>query len=197
MTRHGRRFAVCMACLAAVSAARGGDLKVAVVDMETVLEASDEMAAAKAAIKAKLDELEARRDRMRDEMATLKEEVEAAQQAAQNKALSEDARETKMELAREKYIRLSGMQREMRAELAEGRKEISNREVEFITEIVSQLRKEVAAYAGEKGFTLVLDTSGMAVNGVPSVLYHTAAMDVTSDILKRIGARAPDGEETR
>jgi len=193
------RRAVTAAALLAVSAgcARGADVKVAVVNMERVLKASEEMVSARSTMDQKIEEYKAEKVRMLAELDTLKQEAEGAQEQAENKALSAEVREVKRELAREKIIRLGERERDINRTLRDRRKELSDREQALLQEIVAKYQEVVQAYAKREGFDLVLDASAQGLNGIEAVLYYGNALDITPAILKQIGAKEPEGAESR
>jgi Skp family chaperone for outer membrane proteins len=194
MTTFRYRLPALLVLFLAAQACLGQEARVALVNMQRVIKASDEMKQAKAAIKAKVDELETQRDRLLEQLEALKKEVEETQRSAENKALSDDVREAKRELAREKFLRLQEMERDARKELADARQAIADREVEFLKEIVGQLRRVVKAYAEGEGYALVLDSSAVGIGGVDTVVYHADAMDITDAIMERIGVRPEEDD---
>ena len=52
--------------------------------------------------------------------------------------------------------------------------------------ITDKITGIVSEFAKKEGYTLVLDSGSVGLNGVPIVLYTAPAIDVTEDVLKLV-----------
>ena len=57
--------------------------------------------------------------------------------------------------------------------------------------ISKKIKKVVLIVAEKKGATLVLDTAGTSLLGIPNVLYSNPGWDITDDVLGKINENAP------
>ena len=65
-------------------------------------------------------------------------------------------------------------------------KELGKRYLDLRAELVKEISAFVKVYAKEKGFDLVLDTSGLTRNFIPVVVYFPEESDVTEDVLAEL-----------
>jgi len=62
------------------------------------------------------------------------------------------------------------------------------------TNILKDITDAINKMAGDAGYMMVFDKSGMTANGMPSILFSQNTMEVTDDILKVLNKNAPKPE---
>jgi len=162
--------------------------KVAVVDMERVMAAHPETKEAEALLQKQADDFEAEKDEIRVKFERLQRAVTEAREAAENKALSDDGRAKKREAADDKLAELRDYDREVAQTVMLRQKQLADRKRRMRDRIVGKIKDIIRAYAVEKGYALVLDSAGVMDNP-GAVLYHTAKLDITADIMRLVGAQ--------
>ncbi len=182
----------CLACVVAAGMVTAASQKIAVVDLEEVMKHFGEFKEAEDLLKKQLAEFELEQDELLDVRDELKEEFESAREEASNKALSDSAREKQFEKAREKAIALKEHERRIRKVTAERQKELADRGVRMRKRIVDKLSSIIKAYAEKNEITLIIDSSALGMTGIPSVIYSTPDLDITSDILKITSDTKPE-----
>ncbi len=180
-------FFMCgLACAAAPDAA----LRMAVVNMDQLMQAYPETKESEGLLEQQIGELEKERDAMMQKMEVMSKDFEAAQSAMENPGLSEQGRKKKRAEAEEKFIIMRDFEKEVRQTLQSRQKQISERKRRMRDRIVEALQEKISVYAAEKGFTLVLD-AGPVLDSYSVVVYHAAPLDITGDMIRRIGGTVP------
>ncbi len=175
-----------MVCIGANVAFSATGSRIGVVDVSEVVKVYDETKTVEDLLAKQLDEFEAEHRQMRDQIESLKGEFDKAQAEAADKALSDEAREAKLKIARDKLLELREFDRRVRETVMQRRKEISEQRARMHRMIVEKVSKIVADYAKEKGFGLVVDSSAVSMSGVSTVLYAVDKIDITEDVVKTV-----------
>ena len=120
-------------------------------------------------------------------------ELEALQsQVSSSDSLDRLSRERLQQQFIVKRDEAASLRREVEVFQSQELKKINSR---MVSEMNSELKRiqEVAAEAGRtKGFDLVLDLTGKTNSSVPFVIYAKAPVDLTDDVLERLGVATPD-----
>ena len=170
------------------------ETKVAVVDMEKVMTAHPETKEAEALLQKQASEYDAEKDEMLAKFDRLKKEFEEARDGAENKALSDEARSGKRELAEDKLAALKDFDNEVRQTTLMRQRQLADRKHRMRDRIVGKIRDIIRTYATQHGFVLVLD-SGAVMDNPGSVLYNAEKMDVTEDVLKIVSTQKANRDE--
>lgn len=163
--------------------------KIAVVDLEKVMKALDETKNAEELLEDQYAELKEQKEEIEKNLEAKRAELEALREAAGNKMLSEAAREAKEEEFRKKVREYQRLELEARKSLADNRKTLEETGALLSKQIVKKLRDKISSYAQEKGIDLVLDKGAVGVAGAETVLYASAKLDITDDIMKLASAK--------
>ena len=102
-----------------------------------------------------------------------------------------------MDVAEQKLNVLREAEMKIRDRMTQRQKEINDQKVRMQRRIVGKLREVIGKYAAEKGYAMVLDSAGMSISGVESVVYSRENMDITEDVLKVVNAGAPEVPEKK
>jgi len=191
-----KRMMVGLAMLGLVTAMAGAaDLKMAVVDTARILKEYYKTDLAEAHIQQQLDDFTAERDKLMAQHKKMKQEFETLRAEAQNKALTEEAREKKKELAEEKLTGVIEFENTIRDKAASRKKEVEGESRKIQGELAKSIKAAVEACSKKGGYTLVLADGGLLGNGLESVLYVDPKMDITDEVLKILNADKPVAKE--
>ncbi len=166
-----------------------GERKVAVADVSRLIQAHPDAIEAHAFLKKQAAEFEGEQKTILERMEQLRDEFMTARDGAQNKALSETARQREHKKAEELLQAIREAEQKARETLMQRQRELNELQRERQAEVAEKIRGEVKAVAQAKGLSLVLDASAKDARGHDVVLYHGETLDITDTVLKRI---APD-----
>ena len=179
----------------AAGVAGAADLKIAVVDGNRLLKEYYKTELADSHMQQQLDDFAAERDKLLAEHKKLKKDFEALRAEADNKALTDEAREKKKEQAEDKLNAVIEYENSIREKAASRQKQIQGEGRKIHEELAKAIRAAVKGQAEKNGFTLVLEGSGILANGLESVLYAEPKMDITDTVLKVLNADKPAEKE--
>lgn len=178
-----------VSALAGLSGA--AELKVAVVDTARILKNYYKTDLAERHMQQQLEDFSAERDKLMARHKKLKQEFEALRAEADNKALTDEAREKKKEQAEEKLTEVVEYENTIREKAASRKKELEGEGRKIQAELGKAIRDAVKASAEKGGYTLVLADGGLLANGLESVLYAEPKLDITDEVLSRLNADKP------
>lgn len=166
------------------------DMKIAVVDMELVMNAYPETKSSRLILEQQLDEAEKEQQGMLGDRAELEKKFKAAGEKAQNAAFSKDVREKNRIVAESILADLRELERDIRETATRRRKELGDRQARMRRRIVLKLRDIVKEYCEKNDITLVLDSAVPGTGTAPeSVVYSVDKMDITDKILALISKK--------
>jgi len=168
--------------------------RVAVVDMARLIKGHPNAKSSESILKSQVEEFEGEQKDMLAEEERLKEQFEEVRGATQNKALSDSAREEKVEAAKEKYRELRTYELKRRETSRLRSKQLADQQLRLRRRIVSAIGEIVKKYGDEKGISLVLDSSAVSVRGTEAVVFYTDKTDITEDILRLVKGAGEGGE---
>jgi outer membrane protein len=181
-------------CALGLSGVAGAaDLKIAVVDMGRLIKAHPDAKSADALLEKEVEDFEAEQKEMKEGYEKLKKAFEVARKEASNKALSEEAREEKIQKAESAIAEVRDYERKIQDELGTRQKQIGDLRLRMQKRIVGKILEAVKGYATKAGYTLVLDKTGNSVNGVEVVLYSEPKIDITEDLVKIVAKETSGG----
>jgi outer membrane protein len=167
-------------------AVTAAELRIAVVDMEKVMEESPAAAKVEQAVKEAEEEFVSERESMLKTRDKLRREFEDIREEASNEALSEKGKREKIEEAEEKLAELKEYQEELQQTGMARRRRLREQKVRAHRKVIGGLRERIGAYASEQGFDLVLNSSGLGVDGIEMVVYSKADMDITDEVIENV-----------
>lgn len=168
---------------------------IAVVDMAQLLKAHPKAAQAETALRNTLEEFEKEQEDMLEELGEAEQELREAQAEASSKVLSQQGRLDKQNLVTRKNAALQRKRRMLGETLRLRQKQLADQELRMRNRIVREIQAEIEKVAAKQGISLVLDSSSLGINGVPTVVFSKADMDLTSDILAKI--RKPEKKKKK
>ncbi len=176
--RNGRLW-VAAAAIAAVTAIAGAayaeGLKVAVIDVNKVLNDSEAGKDAKKKMEARFEELKKKIDAKNDEAKKMKEELDKQKILLGKEKLKEreDALKTKVD--------------ELRQLTQESEKEMQGRQGEMTRDILKTIEARLDKYIADEKFDLVLEKSAGVIHANPS-------LDITAKVLEMVNKEKTGGK---
>src|SRR6478672_5850929 len=169
-------------------------LKIGTVDMNRAFkeynktkDAETKINDAKNAAKKEYDDRADSYKKALDEINKLNQQLEAP-------ALSAEAKTQKAKDRDEKIASIKNMEREINDFRQTREKQLQEQAVRMRDGIVKEITDIVLDRVKNANMDLVFDTSGVSLNGVPTVMYARADMDFTNDIIAQLNKPAPAGK---
>ncbi len=153
----------------------GGEMKIAVVDMNKILNESKEGSKAKLDMKKRYEELKLKIDKRQEELKKMKGDIER-----QKIILGKD----KMKEKEEEFGKEMGIFRKL---VSESEKEMRETEAAYTNKILNKIRDIVKKSVKEKGYGLVIDKSG-------GVVYVDDSMEVSKSVLEVLNKETGGGK---
>lgn len=159
-------------------------VKMAVINMERVIKSMKETEKGEAFLREKIREFEAEQNELLQKEQKLREEFEKAVSAANDEALSQDARAKKLEEARKKEEELRSYQKEVMRILKDKREELTENRKMIQDRILSKVTSVINDYAKKNGYLIVIDRASSGISGIDMVLYADDSIDITDKIIE-------------
>ncbi len=188
MSKGWMRMSVGMLLAGAMAVSVSAEEKIGVVDAQDAVKSFYKTQAATDSLRKLDDEL---RDAQRRMVARLTDMDEACKKAigeSNDKALSDEARGKKRELAEDKLAELKEYEIQVRKSDLDNRRKMEEQNNLMLKPIIQEVRQAVADTAKELGLTLVLDGSE---TGLGAVIYSESRLDITGTVIKRLNKNAP------
>lgn len=152
-----------MVCLGGAGMLSAQTLKIGFVDLQKVIDASEEGKRAQEQIKQKADELS-------QQAKDMKEALNAAKDAytSQAMALTEEAR-------RQKEDEIARLERDYNRFISDSKVELRTTEQRVLKELLEEVGKVIVTYAADNEFTLVLESG--------NILYGAPSIEITDEII--------------
>ena len=179
----------------ACGAAQAGDVKIATVDGGRLLKGYYKTGLAEQHMQQQFDDFRAERDKLMAEHKKLKQQFETLRAEADNKALTEEAREKKKEQAEERLAQVIEYENTINDKAASRKKQIEDEGRKIQGELAKSIRTAVKVVSVKAGYTFVLEQSGLLANGLESVLYSDPKVDITDEVMTALNADKPAGKE--
>lgn len=151
-------------------AAARAEIKIVVVDVQRIISTSDAGRSAKEKLKAEFESRKKTLDGLRDEVKSMKEELDK-----QGAMLSEDARKV-----REKE--LEDKQRKFLDEIKANEDALQQKDQELTVGVLKDLEDVILEMGKEENYDLILE------KGEGNVLYASEAVDITERVITRYNA---------
>jgi outer membrane protein len=178
------------------SAAAQSMVKIGSVDMKKVFEsyyktkdAEQRINEARNAAKKELEERMESYQKGVAEVKKLNEEIESP-------ALSKESKETKSKSRDERVGELKNMEREIGEFRATREKQLQEQSGRMRQGIVDEIKKIVQDRVKAENYDLVVDNSGMSLNGVPVVMYAKETYDFTDAVVTALNKNKGREEAT-
>jgi len=110
-----------------------------------------------------------------------------------NQAISPEERDKSKQAAAKKYAELEADKQDITEYDRMATARLREKQGLRKDDIVKEIRGVLDAHAKTGGYSLIIDTSGESMNGVPVLLYSNGQDDLTESIVKELNAAAPPG----
>ena len=144
------------------------DLKIGVVDIQTVMEESVPGEAALKELKSSFDEMKAELDKHKEDVMKLRQEIQK-----QSLVLSQEAQIDKETEYKQKVREFQGLQQSYQ-------KKMGIKEKKLTEPILDELKKVIDAYGKKYEYTLILDKKNSGA------VYHDASVDITKNVIEEL-----------
>jgi Skp family chaperone for outer membrane proteins len=158
-------------------------MKIAVVNMEEVLQAHPDTKEAEKIIQRQVTEFDAEKAGLVEKFESMRKEFERVRSDSENKALNENGRLQKRREAERKLEEMRDFDEEVRQTTLLRQRQIKERKGRLRARIVADIRAVIRDYAQKNGYAMILD-SGALVDDYGVVVYNVEAMDLTRVIAK-------------
>ncbi len=142
-----------------------------------------------------LSEIQASSEQVQERVAAFNQEVQALEQEykelfeqASSEILTEEARNDATEDARIKYQEIAQKQNELRQFMENVQRQLAARQNTQMSLFTKEIMEVVTEVSKERRASIVLDTSGVSQNGMPSVISFDETIDITAEVIERINA---------
>ena len=175
-----------IALFALTAAGFAADQKVAVVDLDRVLQEYYKTKIVEANLKRQADVYKDYAQKLMESLTKLQNEFTALRDAAQNIALTDAARESKRLAAQDKYKEIAAKELELRTYNREKQAQLRDDRDRERAVILDDIKKAVENHATLAGFSLVLDKAALSASGMPVILYNSKAIEISEPVLKEL-----------
>ncbi len=164
----------------------GAEQRIAVVNMERIMEVSPEVKTVEAFVEKQEAEFQSEREAMMEKRNELRAEFEEAKDGARNQALSKKGKSEKIEKAEKKLAELQEYQDKMQRTAMKRRRQLREQKVRAHRRMISSLREKIGEYAKKKGYDLIVNSSGIGVDGIEVLVYGKAELDITDQVIEKV-----------
>ncbi len=180
----------------ALAASAQPAVKLGVVDMAKLYDSHYKTVEQNAKIQADDQKATEEVDKMNKEGNALVEEYKALSEAANNPALTTDAKTAKQADAQKKLEAIQRKQQEIQQFIGNTRQILNQRFQTFKNVMLEEISKTASDVAKRKGITLLVDKSGPSFFGISNIIYTDAGYDITDDVMKEINKDRPANAPT-
>ncbi len=165
-------------------------LKIGTVDMNRAFKEYNKTKEAEKKINDAKDAAKKEYDDRADDYKKKLDEINKLNQQLEAPALSADAKTQKAKERDEKIASIKNMEREINEFRQTREKQLQDQAVRMRDDIVKEITDIVMARVKATNMDLVFDTSGVSLNGVPTVMFANPSYDFTSDIVTQLNKSA-------
>ncbi len=179
----GWAAAICLICTVSSVQAQMGSMNFAFVDLDTVFTNFYKTKLANNQIQEQVEEFVDERTELVTTYESMQADYKDMRDKALNTALSEEVRAEMRRDAEEKLIEMRDQESKIRRFNESTSRKIEEQKFRMRTRIVEEIQEKLQEYSKSQGYMFVLDTSGVNMNGVSSVIYYDERYDITEDVI--------------
>jgi Skp family chaperone for outer membrane proteins len=184
------------AILSAAALTASAELKIATVDMETVIVSHPQTEENKANLVKLQKEFEAERDVKRQKIQDLYKQLETIAKEADNEALSEQERKKKFNTGRDLGQTIKEEERALRTLVDDLQRRLQEKELLLFGNVMSDVKFAINGLVKSGAYDLILDASAFRPGApVPIVMYANPKLDVTDAVIQAIGGKKVDAKK--
>ena len=184
------------AVLSAAALTASAELKIATVDMETVILSHPQTEENKANLVKLQKDFEAERDVKRQKIQDLYKQLETIAKEADNEALSEQERKKKFNAGRDLGQTIKEEERALRTLVDDLQRRLQEKELLLFGNVMSDVKFAINGLVKSGAYDLILDASAFRPGApVPIVMYANPKLDVTDAVIQAIGGKKVDAKK--
>jgi outer membrane protein len=169
-----------LAALAVPAQAQVVSAGIVFADLESVFTNFYKTRTANDQLQDQIAEMRSERETMIANYEALQEAYQATRDRALSTALNEDTRAGLRREAEEKLVEVRDQETRIRRFDEMSQKRLDEQSLRMRRRLLEEINEKIAAFAKEKGYQAILDTSGLTMNGVPPVVYVDPRHDITA-----------------
>jgi outer membrane protein len=171
-------------------------LRVAVVDMQKVFQEYYKTKDADVRLKEILGNFQKEYQDMLADYQKGVDEATKLRDDVNNASLSKELREEKGKALQTKVQDVKAMERKLQEFDITRRRQLEDQSGRMRKNIVEEITKVITDMGNREKFNLIMDKSGVSLNGTPSLLFADGVKDITEDVVKLMNANKPAGSPT-
>jgi outer membrane protein len=195
MKRFERGLLLAILLGASGVAAMAAELKIATVDADRLLKGFHKTELMDVHLEDQAKDFTSEGEKMLAQHRRMKKEFEALRAEARNSALSEEARDKRLQSAEDKLLDVMEYESRIRETALSRRQQLEDERRQMRRKLTDEIRDVVREFARNKGYTLVLDSSPGAGGGFPPALYADGTLDITAEVEKLLNRDNPPAKE--
>jgi outer membrane protein len=168
--------------------------KIALIDMQEAFKQYYKTEDAQERLKQDMAGYQKSMEDKREDYRKLVEQIKALQDGAKDPSMAESAKKEKEQKLKEKVTEAQTRENEMNQFAQQTSKMFQDSQQRMRKTIVEEINKEIEVFAKGK-YSLILDKSGMTLNGTPAIVYTEGMTDITSEIVKILNKSKPAADK--
>ena len=166
-------------------------VKVGTVDMNKIFSAYYKTKDAEARINEARNEAKGELDERMDNYKKLLDDINKLNSDISNPALSSDAKASKSKDRDDKIQQAKDLEREITEFRQTREKQLQDQAVRMRNGIVDEITKLVLDKVKTENYDIVMDRSGLSLNGVPILIFAKEGLDFSDDIVTQLNKNKP------
>ena len=168
-------------------------VRIAVVNMDTLFNNYHKTAIEEAKLQKQAEIYQEYAQQLAESLKKLHAEFITLRDGSQNVALSATERENRRLNAADKYNQLKAKEQELKEYSRTKQAQLRDEQDKMRQNILKDIRNAITTKCQMEGINLVLDAGAQTPGEIPSVIYVSGPLDITSDILTTLnrGLKAP------
>ncbi|HEX4086160.1 MAG TPA: OmpH family outer membrane protein [Chthoniobacteraceae bacterium] len=171
-------------------------VKVGTVDMNKIFSAYYKTKDAEARINEARNEAKGELDERMDTYKKLLDDINKLNDDIRNPALSADAKATKSKDRDDKIQQAKDQEREINEFRQTREKQLQDQAVRMRNGIVDEITKLVLDKVKSENYDIVMDRSGLSLNGVPILIFAKEGLDFSDEIVTQLNKNKPKDDGT-
>ena len=167
--------------------------RIAVVNMDTLFNNYHKTAIEEAKLQKQAEIYQEYAQQLAESLKKLRAEFITLRDGSQNVALSATERENRRLNAADKYNQFKAKEQELKEYSRTKQSQLRDEQDKMRQNILKDIRNAISAKCQMEGINLVLDAGAKVPGDIPSVIYASGTLNITSDILTTLnrGLKAP------
>jgi len=182
---------LCLSLLLGLSTTSHAQVKIGTVDMNKIFSAYYKTKDAEARINEARNEAKGELDERMDTYKKNLDEINKLNDDIQKPALSAEAKATKSKDRDDKIQETKNLEREISEFRTTREKQLQEQAVRMRNGIVDEITKLVLDKVKVENYDLVMDRSGLSLNGVPILIYAKDGLDFSDEIITQLNKSKP------